>query len=109
MKWTFKINNSVDRNLGRFYNGNNILGMIEFFELRDFLQFLAILPRNKIKIEGWQILKLRGVPLELTEYGALSITNTVRELNKVGYTPVQISNLTGIDEQRISQYVSRMK
>jgi hypothetical protein len=79
-----------------------------FYNLKDFLKFLAILPANRIKILNANVLINKGVPYELTTYGKISKTNTIRKLSR-DYSPKQISQITGMSEKIVGEIHSRLK
>lgn len=108
MNWSIVITDGL-RNEAILYENDTILGTVAFYNLKDFLKFLAILPANRIKIENSYVLVNKGVPYELTTYGKISKTNTIRKLSAEGYVPKQISQMTGMGEKIVGEIHSRLK
>jgi hypothetical protein len=107
MNWNLKIDNRD--NAASIYDGETMIGIINFeADLPNFLKFLSLLPRNRIKVINPQMLKEKGVPLELTAYGKLSITNTIKKLIDF-CTPTEIAQATGIPEKTVNEYFSRLR
>lgn len=108
MNWCLEIADGL-YNEGLFYEDDVCLGSVRFNNLKDFLQFLSILPNNRIKIRNPCILIKKGVPVELNKRGTVSKTNTIRKLSAEGHSPKSISELTGMSEKVVWEIHSRLK
>jgi hypothetical protein len=113
MKWEMLILDSLDRNEAVLMDENrNIVSVIKFdsdsIGFVNMLKFLSLLPRNRISITNSWVLREKGAPIELTRYGKISMTSTVRKLMGKGYSPKEIAESTGFNQTSVDELYSRI-
>lgn len=91
-----------------FLKDGDLAGLMEFYSLEDFLQYLSMQPRNRVRIENPELLQTFGAPIILRKNGTVSRTDTVRSLYR-RMNPRQIAQSTGLPEETVSEIVARIK
>jgi hypothetical protein len=108
MQWNLKIIEIDGVSLAHFYEEEEKIGEVSFDRTEDFLKFLSILPRNRIKVLDTKVLIERGVPICLTQYGSISITATIRALMD-NYSSKEICEMTGFTEKIVNEIYCKLK